>query len=287
MISELFRNDADPRSKELIDQHYRTERALADRLRNASRAERRTLYTQVYDELFQRVPHHPQLQRKADEAASEREVANKLNLAGRFLEPEVVFLEIGPGDCRFSFAVAKRVARVYAVDVSAEIARAGSTPPNFQLVISDGTDLRVPDGSIRVAYSNQLMEHLHPEDALDQLRNVYKALTPGGTYICITPNRISGPHDVSQQFDDEATGFHLKEYSYRELIKLFRAVGFTRFRAYFGGRGLYLRMPLFVVLLAESALSALPRRLSKRLARSFFGRALLGANLVATKPRQA
>lgn len=286
MIKELFRNDADPRSRELIDHHYRTERALADRLRNASRVERRTLYTQVYDELFKSVPHHPQLQRKADEAASEREVSSKLNLVRRFIKPGTVFLEIGPGDCRFSFAVARSVARVYAVDVSSEIARAGTTPPNFQLVISDGTDLRVPDNSIDVTYSNQLMEHLHPEDALDQLRNVYKAIVPGGTYICITPNRISGPHDVSQAFDDEATGFHLKEYSYGELTKLFRAVGFSSFRAYFGGRGLYLRMPLFSVLLAESILEGLPRGLSKRLARSFFGRALLGVNLIALKPKR-
>jgi hypothetical protein len=31
------------------------------------------------------------------------------------------------------------------------------------------------------------MEHLHPEDAFEQLRNIIRALAPGGRYVCITP----------------------------------------------------------------------------------------------------
>ena len=61
------------------------------------------------------------------------------------------------------------------------------------------------------------MEHLHPDDALEQLQNIYSALVPGGIYLCITPNRLSGPQDVSRDFDMVATGFHLKEYTISEL----------------------------------------------------------------------
>jgi hypothetical protein len=75
-----------------------------------------------------------------------------------------------------------------------------------------------------------LMEHLHPDDAMEQLRSIADALRPGGRYICITPNRLTGPHDISAGFDDEARGFHLREYTYRELACAFRRAGFRRVR---------------------------------------------------------
>jgi hypothetical protein len=59
------------------------------------------------------------------------------------------------------------------------------------------------------------MEHLHPEDALEQLQKIRRTLARGGVYVCITPNRVNGPHDVSGLFDDEARGLHLREYSTR------------------------------------------------------------------------
>ena len=39
------------------------------------------------------------------------------------------------------------------------------------------------------------------------LANLYRALKPGAVYVCITPNRLSGPHDISLYFDSVATGF--------------------------------------------------------------------------------
>ena len=57
-----LRTDAD------IESHYRVEVELAGRLRAAPRAERLGLYGAVYDELFRRVPTHPQLTRKVSDA---------------------------------------------------------------------------------------------------------------------------------------------------------------------------------------------------------------------------
>ena len=71
------------------------------------------------------------------------------------------------------------------------------------------------------------MEHLHPDDAIVQLTNIKNALTNGGKYICITPNRINGPHDISRYFDKEASGFHLKEYTFTDLNKIFKNIGFS------------------------------------------------------------
>jgi SAM-dependent methyltransferase len=275
--------DVETRSRERIRYHYEIERNLARQLRDAPKASRGELYSALYDELFKSVPDHPQLRRKASPSLSRLEVRRKMALVGRFLQPQSRYLEVGPGDCAFAFAAAERVREATAVDVSAEIAHQAVAPSNFKLVISDGCSIPVPPESITVAYSNQLMEHLHPDDAQQQVHNLYRALAPGGVYICITPNRVSGPHDVSHYFDKVATGFHLREYTYAELIQLFRRVGFKRFRGYFGGQGFYVRLPLPLLLASEAVLHRLPWPIRKKLTRSPPGRALLGINLVAFK----
>jgi SAM-dependent methyltransferase len=193
----------------LLREHYEVERQLADRLRNATREQRRTLYGPVYDELYQRVPHHPQLTRKSSPELTQAGLVPQLRLLRPYLKPDSVVLEIGPGDCALSIALAKRVRQVYALDVSEKITEQLSAPANFKLILSDGTSVPLPAGSVDVAYSNQLMEHLHPDDAREQLEGIWRALRPGGVYICITPNRVSGPHDISSHFDSIATGFHL------------------------------------------------------------------------------
>jgi hypothetical protein len=52
------------RTRAQLREHYEVERELADALRRAGPHERRSLYATLYDELFRRVPHHPQLTRK-------------------------------------------------------------------------------------------------------------------------------------------------------------------------------------------------------------------------------
>ena len=200
-------------------------------------AERKALYSRVYDELFSRVPDHPQNTWKNEPALQAARTARQARFLDRFLTADSVYLEVGPGDCHLALTIAQRVSRVYAVDVSELIAGNGELPANFKLIISDGVSIDVPPGTVRVAYSNQLMEHLHPDDALEQLGEIYRALGPGGVYVCITPHRYSGPHDISRFFDAEARGFHLKEYSYRELRELFRAAGFAATSPWAGFRG--------------------------------------------------
>jgi hypothetical protein len=65
---------------------------------------------------------------------------------------------------------------------------------------------------------------------MEQLHNIAKALKPGGRYICITPNRLNGPHDVSSGFDEVARGFPLHEYTHGELGRALRDAGFHRVR---------------------------------------------------------
>lgn len=217
------------RSVERLRAHYEVERELAQMLLDSNADERRRLYAEVYDELFRRVPDHPMLTAGAEARASR--TAAQLRLLRPFLRPDTSFLEIGPGDCSLSIAVAGYVKRVLAVEVSREITSEVRAPATLRVVRSNGVDIPIEPGTIDLAYSNQVMEHLHPDDAAAQLAGIYAVLKPGGVYVCVTPNRLTGPHDISKYFGSEPRGFHLKEYTLPELLALCRRVGFSSTRA--------------------------------------------------------
>jgi len=261
--------------------HYRIERELADRLRRSSRAERRRLYPVLYDELFRRVPWHPQSQRKPGDQA--RRVSAQMSLLDRFLAPDTVFLELGAGDCALARAAAGRCRFAHAVDVSAVITAGEPPPPNFALHLTDGIALDVADGSIDLAYSNQMIEHLHPDDAADQLAGIHRALARGGRYVCLTPNPHNGPHDVSGAFGRVATGLHLKEYSRREIAGMFRRAGFTRTLCFAGVKRRWVPVPLALVAACEAVLGTLPASAARMLAGRLPLRILLDAPMVAVK----
>jgi len=238
----------DLRSDAQLREHYAIERELADRLRQSPREVRGDLYRQVYDELFRRVPHHPQLR--------SRNEADQL---------------------------AERVNWSHAIEVSEAVTRCLARPSNFELHITDGLHIPLRTNSVHVAFSDQLIEHLHPDDAKLQVGEVARTLVPGGAFICITPNRLYGPRDISEYFDERATGLHLREYSAGELRKLLLVSGFGRVEFFAGARGLYVKMPYWLISLVEGTLDALPHRLRKFLADNAPMRALLGLRLAAFK----
>lgn len=258
----------DSRTPAQVREHYEIEKKLAARLRYAARAERGSLYQEVYDERLRAIPHHPLLTRATNQQARERAVAPQLRLIRSFINRDSVFMEVGPGDCALAMAVAQNVRHVYAIDVSDGLVQDTARPKNFTLLLSDGISVPVPPNSIDLAYSNQVMEHLHPEDAYDQLRNICTALKPGGAYLCITPNRLSGPWDISRTFDAVATGLHLKEYTITELSRLFRAVGFRQVKTFVsrGGRRMSWLMPVELVYAMEWVLEKIPRSITKQTA---------------------
>lgn len=275
--------NGDSRTLQQLREHYEVEKELAGRLRRATREERRSLYTIVYNELYRRVPHHPMLSRTLDARATRESIRAQMRLLKRFLRPDATVVEVGPGDCTLSFEVAKYVRKVYAVDVSAQIAPSGPSPQNFSLILSDGCSIPLVEKTVDLAYSNQVMEHVHPDDAFDQARDIYRVLRPGGIYICVTPNRFSGPHDVSRYFDRFATGFHLKEYTNSELERLFKEVGFSRIVACIGVKGSFAVMGLGLARWCEALLTRCPEALGKRLARAFPLRSILGVCLLAQR----
>ena len=281
-LMRLARTQGETRSAKQLREHYALERELADRLRRAPRSERPGLYSEVYDELFRRLPHHPQLQ-AAEMPHDDRQIDRLLGLLREYFTPATVFMEIGPGDCALSIRAAALVRQVYAVDVSEQITRGERRPANFTLVLSDGCSTGVPDGTVDVAFSNQLMEHLHPDDAAEQLQNIHRSLVQGGVYVCLTPNRLYGPHDISCLFDDVATGFHLREYTARDIRALFRSAGFKDVSFYAVAAGRAARCPYWLLAACEGALELLPRRFARRIADTRLLRAVLGICAVARR----
>ena len=278
-------NIKDKRTDKQILEHYEIERKLADKLRNAPKEERGALYASVYDEFFRTVPDLPTLARKGNPALQQEHTNGQMKLINSLvrLDENYSFLEIGPGDCALALHLTGFVKEVFAVDVSKTITENSDTPNNFKLLISDGSSIPVPANSIDIIYSNQLMEHIHPDDAHDQLKNIFQALKIGGKYLCSTPNRLNGPHDISKYFDTVATGFHLKEYTNTELNRLFKNVGFSKVMMHIGGRGVYLRFPLFLAIIFEGVLDVLPSKLRYKLGNTIFMRILLNIRLLGVK----
>jgi SAM-dependent methyltransferase len=271
------------RTNAQIREHYEVEKELAEKLLNSTRQERQTLYAHLYDELFKRIPHHPQLLKKLSQQEKIDQVAFQMRNLQPFLSKNMTFLEIGAGDCALSCEVAKYVKQVYAVDISKEIVRGLSLPRNIELILSDGCNIPVPAESVNVAYSYQLMEHLHPDDAREQLYDIYKALIPGGCYFCITPNRINGPHDISRYFDSIATGFHLKEYTNAELHYLFKEVGFSKVQSYIRIKNYRKYLSPVSIELCEKMLGVFPYSVRKFVASSLPIAILLGIQFIGTK----
>jgi SAM-dependent methyltransferase len=268
-----------PLDDPMVAHHYHVEVALADRLRNSTKAQRTELYTAVYEELFREVPYHVQLTNKDDLDHRDEMIRELMDTLAPYLTSETIYAEIGSGDCALTMQVAPLVRKAWGIDVSPTVIQ-GASAPNMELVLSDGVSIPV---EATLIFSNQLMEHLHPDDAREQLENVFKALLPGGRYLCITPNRLNGPHDVSRGVDAVARGFHLHEYTYVELDRLFKDVGFTRTRALIRVRGRQFEAPTWLVVTSERAITALPGRLRHRVASLPVVRRLLDVMLIGIR----
>ncbi|QUD89310.1 class I SAM-dependent methyltransferase [Phenylobacterium montanum] len=255
----------DVRHPDRLVAHYMLERRLADRLLTASASERRQLYGLLYEELFSTLDDHPQ--HTAEREACSLRVTRQLRLLRPYVDQQARFVEIGCGDAALSMAMAQTVREAVGVDVT-DALLPGERSANFTFVKTDGIALPIASQSVDLVYSNQLMEHLHPDDALEQLREIRRIIRPGGRYVCITPSRVTGPHDVSRYFDYEATGFHVSEYDYRSLRSAFQVAGFKRFEVVFTARGRRIVAPYAIARAADLAAYALPRSWRARFGRT-------------------
>jgi SAM-dependent methyltransferase len=275
----LKAQSGEPRADERLRAHYDLETELAARLMRAPRAHRAEVYGQVYGELFANLADHPQHTKR--QGASDR-LDTEFRRVAAFLDPRLTFLEIGCGDGALSIRAAGHAGESLGMDVTDALIPK-TLPGNFHFVRTDGVTIPLDDGAVGFAYSNQLMEHLHPDDAAGQLKEIARVLAPGGVYYCATPSRVSGPHDISRYFDYEARGLHLKEYDYGELRRLFRAAGFRKVQILLGSGARARRAPYIAVRAFERLVLALPKGLRARVAGNPYVSGVLGIQILGTK----
>jgi SAM-dependent methyltransferase len=251
-----------------MKRHFAVERELAERLRQSTRTERARLVPELYGELYRRVPDHPRIKRMNDPAAAERSLANQWRLLHPFLTDAVKMVEFGAGDGGLSRWVAQKLpqAEVTALEVCEQSERSG--PPNLHWVAFDGYAVPLNDAAYDLAFSYQVLEHIHPDDVAEHFRQAARLLRPGGHYVLSVPHEASGPHDVSRHFGDVLQTFHLREWSYRDVEQTMKAAGFGKVSPYWRGRvrpaGGWLHRTLKSI---EMMLKLMPRGLSKRIAR--------------------
>jgi hypothetical protein len=264
------------RSTDSLRHHFEVEREIARRLMAADREGRREIYRTMYDELFERVPDHPRLTRRSDPARTEAANREKMAWLAPFLRDGMVVGEFAPGDCMFARSLAPRVERIIGIDISDQRGPV-DFPDNFELMVYDGYELPLSDDLLDLMFSDQLLEHLHPEDTKHHLELVRSKLRPGGCYLIRTPHALTGPHDISKHFSEYPEGFHLKEWTYTELIRLLKQVGFRRVRTYISIRSRARRLPKLYFNAVEFLLKPLPRGLQRSLGHVLLKQVLLTA----------
>jgi hypothetical protein len=262
------------RTYESLVRHYEVEKSIADRLRAAGREERKRIFATMYDELFTAVPDHPRLTAAIDPAGVEARNRAKFMLVKNYLTPDSIVLEFAPGDCAFARHLAARVKRIITVDISNQAVGGGDSPVNWRQIVYDGYSLAF-DEKADLAFSDQFIEHLVPEDVDAHLRLVRSLLVPGGRYVICTPHSFHGPHDISVFFSRKPEGFHIKEWTCSELGRLLLKAGFSDWIGRRRVRGEYRDFGKGYWITAEGLLCHFPYGLRKLLARVLVPRHLV------------
>ena len=268
MIPYLLRK-LSGRDKERLRIHYEVEKNIAEKLKAANKEERKAIYRTMYDELFKKIPDHSRLERRKSPKKSQKAVDFNLKFLKKHLSNIESLMEFAPGDGRLSIKIAESVTKVYAVDISNQLENNELLPKNMHLIIYDGYKLNHPKNSVDLAFSNQLIEHFHPEETKEHFQLVYNLLKISGGYLFKTPHRFSGPWDVSRYFSNTPEGFHLKEWTYTELIKLLKSIGFRDVKTYYYMKYFFFKLPIWYFLLKEKILLIFPKGI-RRIVSIFF-----------------
>jgi len=248
-------------TNEEIYEIYKSEIKHSNRLRIDDKKVRQSLYQTVYDDYFSELPFHPTFHFRKKEKIKKDRIEFLIKKLSPLLTGSEKFIEIGAGDCSLSYELSDYVDKVYALEVSDVTVNKNYTKPeNMEIIIFNGYDFPFEKGSIDFAFSNQLLEHLHVDDAIEQTCSVYNSLKKGGKYMCITPNRLLGPGDITGYFGDELKGFHLKEYTSMELRSVFKSTGFrkVKFQSIIKGKSVFI--PMCIIWIIEKCISILSKK---------------------------
>jgi SAM-dependent methyltransferase len=220
-----------PLTERMALEHWKLERALTRRLLAATPEERPDAFRAAYARLYGTLP-WLNLAGGAPEPWEDALAADLLSLLGA---PPRRVLELGSGRGGLARRLSAAGHQVRASDVAAE-RRPERIEDGLEWTVLDAVrpDEAEPPESFDVVLSNQMIEHLHPDDLPLHFQAVRRLLRAGGRYIFTTPYADLGPADVSRIFGaDRPLGMHLREYRVGELRRIVLAAGFARVTAGF------------------------------------------------------
>lgn len=211
---------------EQMRSHLELERALTDQLRASTPQTRRETFERCYDELYGKLPWLASTGTPPDVDASQW-------TAALGAPPQRVH-EIGSGAGGLARSLAALGYTVEATEITLERGGPRDAVAGLTWAVTDGVHIEqfATSGPYDAVISDQVVEHLHPDDVVTHFAGCRAILRPSGKLLFRTPHAFTGPHDVSRVFGfDAPVGMHLHEYTNRELVARLRAAGFARVAA--------------------------------------------------------
>lgn len=101
------------------------------------------------------------------------------------LRPDEIVADIGAGAGYFTQRLARRVAKVYAVDIDEGLLKliARDAPPNVETILAPPDDPRLADASVDTAFFCNVVHHIR--DRVAYYQRLAQALRPGGRIVVI------------------------------------------------------------------------------------------------------
>lgn len=208
-----------------VRQHVELEGVLTDRLIASPAAERASMFEEAYTELYSKLPW-----------LASTGFSGGLEPWLMLMRPGAKVYEVGSGNGALARLLAKNGFNVTATEITEKRGHGetAAEPEGMHWQLTDGVHLdkfEEPE-SYDYVISNQVAEHLHPEDILTHFRTARLLLKPEGSYIARTPHRRHGPQDLTRVFKLKNPVFmHLHEFTYREFDSICTECGYSRVRA--------------------------------------------------------
>jgi SAM-dependent methyltransferase len=226
-ILARYRTVWDQAMWEQVEAHATLESELADQLLASTPDNRWQLFSNAYRRLYSELP----WLNKTIAIPNYKAFFSWGVLVGRNKK----ILEIGSGPGHLIRYLAGLGNECFATEITKE--RGASLGPDSKGVVweqTDGVNLSnfFPENTFDYVLSDQVFEHLHPDDHIIHLAEARKVLKPGGQYILRTPHRSYGPSDLSWAFGlEQAVFLHLFEPDYISMTHLMRDAGYAKLSA--------------------------------------------------------
>lgn len=214
-------------TEEMILAHWALEKRLTRELLESTPEHRWETFERCYTTLYGELDWLNRLTGGTDTAPAEVRYRHWAELIGSL--PKQVY-EVGSGKAAMIGYLAALGHQCTATEITRERgAKHAVEHPNLRWTQTDGVHLGnfEPIARYDFVLSDNVIEHMHPDDLLPHLKGAWEILKPGGMYLLAVPHPWFGPWDVSKVFKYEvASGMHLKEYTHRELRDAVLRAGF-------------------------------------------------------------